>query len=83
MDLRGRKLYRSRTDSRLAGVCGGLGEFFEIDPTLIRLLVVAATMMTGLVPGLIAYLVAWIIVPEEPVPAYAPQPPQTEPNSQG
>lgn len=80
MDLRGRKLYRSRSDSRLAGVCGGLGEFFEIDPTLIRLLTVAVTLMTGVFPGLIAYVVAWIIVPEESVPVYTPQPePQPAP----
>jgi phage shock protein PspC (stress-responsive transcriptional regulator) len=47
----------------IAGVCGGLGEYFSVDPTLIRLLFVFATILGG--PGLIAYLIFWIVVPSE------------------
>jgi phage shock protein C len=59
-----RKLYRSRTDRKLAGVCGGLAQYFNADPTLIRVLFVVLALLGG--PGLVMYLVLWIIVPEEP-----------------
>jgi len=49
----------------LFGVCGGLGEYFKIDPTLVRLAFVIASLMGG--PGLIAYVVLLIVVPEEPL----------------
>ena len=58
-----KRLYKSRTNRVLTGVCGGLGEYFNIDPTLIRLLLVLLGC-TG--SGIIAYLVAAIIMPEEP-----------------
>lgn len=58
-----KKLYRSREDRMIAGVCGGLGEYFEVDPTLIRLLFVFGTFATG--SGLLwVYLIMIIIVPE-------------------
>jgi phage shock protein PspC (stress-responsive transcriptional regulator) len=59
-----KRLYRSRSDRMLGGVCGGLGEYLEVDPTVIRLLFVAAAFMGG--PGLIAYLIMWMIIPEAP-----------------
>jgi len=59
-----RKLYRSRTDRKLAGVCGGLAQYFNAEPTLIRVLFVVLALLGG--PGLVIYLVLWIIVPEEP-----------------
>jgi phage shock protein C len=59
-----RKLYRSRTDRKLAGVCGGLAQYFNADVTLIRVLFVVLALLGG--PGLVMYLVLWIIVPEEP-----------------
>ena len=62
-----RKLYRSRNNRQLAGVCGGLAEYFNIDATLIRVLFVAFAVLGG--PGLVAYLVLWIVVPEQPVDA--------------
>ncbi len=74
MDLRGRKLYRTITDKRLAGVCSGLGSFFELDPVLVRLAWVFGTAVTGVVPGILAYGVAWLIVPEEPRPVYHAKP---------
>jgi len=60
-----RHLYRSRNQRMLFGVCGGLGEYFKIDPTLVRLAFVVASLMGG--PGLIAYVVLLIVVPEEPL----------------
>lgn len=57
-----KKLYRSLNDRKLAGVCGGLGEYFGIDSTLIRL-IWAVLGMTG--AGLIAYIIAAVIVPED------------------
>ena len=66
MDLRNRKLYRARHDRRLAGVCGGLGEYFQVDSTLLRLLWVLLLFPTGVIGGVLFYVVAWVIVPEEP-----------------
>jgi phage shock protein PspC (stress-responsive transcriptional regulator) len=57
-----KRLYRSRTDRKLAGVCGGLGEYFNLDPTLVRVLFVLATLAGG--PGLILYIVLWLVMPE-------------------
>jgi phage shock protein C len=57
-------LYRSRTNRQLAGVCGGLAEYFNIDATLIRVLFVVLAVLGG--SGLVIYLVLWIIVPREP-----------------
>jgi len=60
-----RRLYRSRADRTFLGVCGGLGEFLQVDPTILRLLLVAATFLTG--PGVgFAYLIMALIVPLEP-----------------
>jgi phage shock protein C len=59
-----RKLYRSRTDRKLAGVCGGLAQYFNTDATLIRVLFVVLALLGG--PGLVIYLLMWILVPEEP-----------------
>src|SRR6266496_2599957 len=58
-----RKLYRSRTNRKLAGVCGGLAEYFNTDATLIRVLFVVLTVIGG--AGPLIYLAMWIIVPEE------------------
>ncbi|MFO7776896.1 MAG: PspC domain-containing protein [Nitriliruptoraceae bacterium] len=59
-----RKLYRSRSDRMLAGVCGGLADYLGVDVTVVRLIAVATIVLPG--PSIIAYLLAWIIVPEEP-----------------
>ena len=66
-----KRLFRSRTETRLAGVCGGIGVFFNIDPVLIRLAWVFGTAISGVVPGILAYFVAWLIVPEAPRVIYA------------
>jgi phage shock protein C len=59
-----RKLYRSRTNRKLAGVCGGLAQYFNIDATLIRVLFVLLAVLGG--SGLVLYVAMWIIVPKEP-----------------
>lgn len=61
-----RKLMRSRTDEKIAGVCGGFAEYLEIDVTLVRLIWLAALFLGGW--GFIAYIVAWIVMPLEPEP---------------
>ena len=59
-----KKLYRSKEDRKIGGVCGGLGEYFDIDPTIIRLIWLAMLFAVG--SGVLAYIIAWIIVPEKP-----------------
>jgi phage shock protein PspC (stress-responsive transcriptional regulator) len=59
-----RKLYRSKTNRKLAGVCGGLGEYFNVDATLIRVLFVLLAVLGG--SGVVLYLAMWILVPKEP-----------------
>jgi phage shock protein PspC (stress-responsive transcriptional regulator) len=59
-----RKLYRSRTNRMLGGVCGGIGEYLGLDPTLIRLLWVFFGLAYG--AGILVYILAWIIIPENP-----------------
>lgn len=58
-----KRLYRSETDVKIAGVCGGLAEVFAVDPTLVRLIVTIAALLTAVVPFVVGYLVAWWIVP--------------------
>ena len=60
-----KKLYRSMADKKLCGVCGGLGEYFDLDPTLIRLLWVVMTLFTAAFPGVLAYIICAIIVPQQ------------------
>lgn len=60
-----RRLYRSRKERMLGGVCGGLGVYFSIDPTLVRVLFVALALASG--AGLLAYLLLLVIVPIEPL----------------
>jgi len=60
------KLYRSKKNRIIAGVCGGIGEYFKVDPTLIRLLWLLISIVSAGVGGAIAYIIAWIIIPEEP-----------------
>lgn len=59
-----KKLYRSKTDKKICGVCGGLAEYLNVDSTVIRLLWVLATLFVGC--GLLAYIVAALVIPENP-----------------
>ena len=61
-----KQLYLSTTNRRLSGVCGGLGEYFDVDPTVIRLAWVVGTILTGLFPGVVAYVLAVIVIPHDP-----------------
>lgn len=60
-----KRLYRSRKDRKIAGVCGGLAEYFNIDPVIVRVLAVILLIPGGL-PGFIPYIVMWVVVPENP-----------------
>jgi len=62
-DQMAKKLYRSQADKIIGGVCAGLAEYFELDLNLVRLLFVALTLLTALLPMLVFYIIAWIIVP--------------------
>lgn len=64
--MKAKRLYRSREDRILAGICGGLGDYFGYDPVLIRILAVVLLVLTGLFPLGVIYLVAIFIIPLEP-----------------
>jgi phage shock protein PspC (stress-responsive transcriptional regulator) len=59
------KLYLSK-DKKLAGVCGGIAEYFDIDSSMVRLAWVILSVLTGIFPGIIAYIVAALIIPPAP-----------------
>ena len=58
-----KRLYKSSTDKKVCGVCGGIANYFDVDPTVIRLIWVIFTLVGG--SGLIAYIIAAIIMPDE------------------
>ena len=60
-----RKLYRSSTNKKIAGVCGGLAEYFNIDATIIRVIFILLLLPGGF-PGLIPYLILWLVMPLKP-----------------
>ena len=62
-EIKMKKLYRSSTNKMVAGVCGGIGEYFNVDPTLVRLGFVALSFLAG--GGLLVYILATIIIPKE------------------
>ena len=59
-----KRFYLSNTDKKIAGVCGGLAEYFEVDPLLIRVLFLVAILEIGM--GHVAYLVLWLLAPRSP-----------------
>jgi phage shock protein C len=73
-----KKLVRSRTDKKIAGVCGGFADYFEMDATLVRILWLLVAAIGGC--GILAYLIAWMVMPEQPPtspaasPSAVPQP---------
>jgi len=58
-----RRLYLSQKDKKIAGICGGIGETYDIDPTLIRLGLVFLCFVTAIIPVTLTYIIAWIIIP--------------------
>jgi phage shock protein C len=67
-----KRLVRPR-NRKIAGVCAGLAEYFDLDVILVRVIWLVATFFSGVFPGLIAYVIAWIVMPEEPAMLPAPQ----------
>lgn len=61
-----KRLYRSTKDRKIAGVCGGIAEYFNIDPVIVRVIAVLLLLPGGL-PGFVPYVVLWIVVPDAPV----------------
>jgi phage shock protein C len=61
-----KRLTLSQSDKKIAGVCGGLGEYFDLDPTIVRLTVVVLGLVTAVIPMVIGYLIAWMVIPHKP-----------------
>jgi phage shock protein C len=61
-----KRLNRSVTDKKIAGICGGMGEYLDVDPTVVRLVTIILALATGLIPMTIGYIIAWFIIPEAP-----------------
>ena len=62
-----KRLYRSRTNRIIAGVCGGIAEYFNVDPTVIRLIAVLLLFLGVFVGGVIAYIICTAVIPDAPV----------------
>lgn len=67
MTYTGKRLYRSRFEKMIGGVLGGIAEYFNIDPTLVRLGYVLLTLFSVAFPGIIGYIIMWVVVPERPI----------------
>jgi len=71
-----KRLYVSDTDKKIAGVCGGIAEYFSIDPTLVRLAWIIITFGSGVLPGCAAYIIAIIIMPKHVIYVQEPHVPR-------
>ena len=77
-----KRLMRSVVDCKIAGVCGGIAEYLEIDSTLVRLIWVLLVLMpVPVVPAFLGYFVAWIVLPKAPWPVAQPVSPSDAPHS--
>lgn len=61
-----KRLYLSVEDKKIAGICGGLGAYFDVDPTIVRLGFVFIGLATAVIPMIAAYLIGWLIIPVQP-----------------
>jgi len=61
-----RRLTRSNRNKMIAGVCGGIAEYLDMDPTLVRVLYVLVSILSAAFPGILVYIVLWLVIPEEP-----------------
>lgn len=61
-----KKLYLTKKDSKIFGVCGSIGETYDIDPTVVRLITIFLCLSTGILPLLLTYFIAWTIIPKAP-----------------
>jgi phage shock protein C len=64
MDVK-KRLFRSRDNRVIAGICGGMGEYFNVDPVVLR--IVWLLLILGFGTGVLAYLICWIVIPTEPL----------------
>ncbi len=76
-----RKLYRSEKDKWIAGVLGGLGEYLSIDPTILRIAFIIFSIASGVLPGIVGYVLAIIVIPKPPM-GYEPRPAASEAGGQ-
>ena len=60
-----KKLHTSKTDRKIAGICGGVSEAFDIDSTIVRLVFIFIALVTALIPSIFFYILAWLIIPEQ------------------
>ena len=60
-----KKLYRIKTEKKIAGICAGIGEIYSIDPTIVRIALVFLTVATAIWPGIAAYITAWFLIPDK------------------
>jgi len=61
-----KKLYRSRQNKIFGGIIGGIGEYFDVDPTILRLIFVFVILATGIIPAIVGYIIALFIIPKKP-----------------
>ena len=61
-----KRLYLSKTDRKIFGICGGIGQVYEIDPTLVRLALVFICVATAVIPCMVTYLAGYFIIPDKP-----------------
>jgi phage shock protein C len=61
--MNNKRLYRSTTDKKIAGVCGGIADYFDVDPTLVRAAFLLFALAGG--PGILLYIVLWMVMPED------------------
>ena len=74
-----RRLFRSAVDRKVGGICGGLADYFDVDPTFVRLAAIILTIYPGAIFfGVLAYGIAWMVIPLSPAP---PPPLQTAPTT--
>ncbi len=67
-----KRVYLSRTEKKIAGVCGGIAEYMDLDPTIVRLTVVMLALITAVFPVVIGYLLGWMIIPHKPIESSIP-----------
>ena len=60
-----KKLHLSNKDKKIAGVCGGIGEVFDIDSTVVRLVFIFMALITAIIPVIIFYILAWLVIPDK------------------
>lgn len=72
-----KRLFRLPADRKIAGICAGLAEYLGVDVTVVRILVLTIVCVTGFVPGIVAYIGGWILMPTPPMPLRAPSHPVT------